>query len=154
MKIIAKRLIDGMDLKKEIQKIAEEQNIDPVRSRSPQGDHSTDVLVGAASNGIEAGVLLSAVGSLGVATLRMAAAIETKKWNGPLEIVSATGTISKHGLHIHLSVSDEEGNVFGGHLKDGCMIRTTVELVIGIIPDVKFKRELDPKTGFKELIIE
>ena len=32
-------------------------------------------------------------------------------------------------------------------------MNTTLELVIGLVPGVKFERELDDKTGFNELKI-
>jgi predicted DNA-binding protein with PD1-like motif len=54
---------------------------------------------------------------------------------------------------LHISVSDVGGNVMGGHLKEGNIIRTTCELVIGILSDTVFNRELDQQTGFDELVI-
>jgi predicted DNA-binding protein with PD1-like motif len=42
----------------------------------------------------------------------------------------------------------------GGHLKTGCIVRTTCELVIGILDDITFKRKTDPETGFDELTLE
>ena len=52
-----------------------------------------------------------------------------------------------------MSVSDEHGNVFGGHLIGGTIF-TTLELVIGVIQnDIKFSRELDSTTGYNELVI-
>ena len=76
---------------------------------------------------------------------------DVRRFDGPLEIVSGTGTISKDGCHIHVSVSDREGSVFGGHLKDGCPVALTAEIVIGIFDDVSYKRVPDGDTGFKEL---
>jgi hypothetical protein len=32
-------------------------------------------------------------------------------------------------------------------------VRTTAELVIGLLPDWRFSRELDPATGYAELLI-
>ena len=78
---------------------------------------------------IEAGVLLSIVGGLENAVLRMAGSEPDSKivreWDGPFEIVSGTGTLSKEGDHIHVSLADREGNVIGGHLKSGCRIKYT-----------------------------
>src|SRR3990167_8719453 len=75
---------------------------------------------------INAGVLLSMVGSLENAVMRMAGAASSeegvKNFAGPFEIVSGTGTISKNGSHIHISVADKEGKVFGGHLKEGTKV--------------------------------
>ena len=69
------------------------------------------------------------------------------------EIVSITGTLSEDGVHIHISVSDEYGNTIGGHLKDGCIVNTTAEIVLNIFDNIKFKREFDDKTGYDELVI-
>lgn len=106
---------------------------------------------------IQAGVLLSIVGALENANLRMAGATSSqqniKKLNSPLEIVSGTGTISKDGCHIHISVSDKNGKVTGGHLKSGCRVSFTAEIVIGILEGYLFKRILDKDTGFNELYV-
>lgn len=107
---------------------------------------------------VAAGVLLSVVGALENANLRMAGATidqqDVRNISGPLEIVSGTGTISNAGCHIHISVSDKDGHVFGGHLKDGCKVGVTVEVVIGLFNDVVYKRSLDQTTGFKELNVQ
>lgn len=107
---------------------------------------------------IGAGVLLSIVGALENANLRMAGATSdnqiVKNFKGPFEIVSGTGSFSKDGCHLHISVSNKEGQVIGGHLKDGCEVAVTAEIIIGIFDDISYKRVLDKKTGFKELEIE
>jgi len=74
-------------------------------------------------------------------------------WDGDLEVVSATGTIARNGLHIHLAIADNKGDVFGGHLHQGCIVNTTVELIVGVLTDNVFTRELDKNTGWKELIV-
>ena len=56
------------------------------------------------------------------------------------EIVSVTGTVSIHGSHIHVSISDEDGKTIGGHLVSGCKIYTTVEIVLAVFDDVVYKR--------------
>lgn len=107
---------------------------------------------------IQAGVLLSIVGALKNANLRMADATpdnqDVKDFAGPFEIVSGTGTISQDGCHIHISVSDKEGKVIGGHLKDGCVVDLTAEIVIDVFEDVSYKRIYNKNTGFKELKVE
>lgn len=108
--------------------------------------------------GVKAGCLISIVGALKNANLRMAGAVpgneEIKSYNQPLEIVSGTGTISKEGCHIHMSVSSKDGLVFGGHLKNGCIVGVTVEIVLAIFDDMEFKRVMDSETGYKELVIQ
>ncbi len=63
---------------------------------------------------VKAGVIICAVGSLSVACLRMAGANEAKTIEGPLEIVSITGTLSDISMHVHLSVSDSTGKTTAG----------------------------------------
>ena len=132
MKQITKRLRPGQDLRKEIESMVKE-------------------------NGVKAGVLLSIVGSLRCAVLRMPQLAsdvhKIKEWNIPLEIVGSTATLSHNGSHIHISICDEEGNVFGGHLKEGCILRTGAEIVIGVFDDTEYKRARDKETGFDELIV-
>lgn len=130
MRTIAKRLIDGQDLMTEIIKVAED-------------------------NQIKAGIIISAVGSLKESNIRVPVINgEVKYINlANLEIDNLHGTISMNGIHLHISVSDVEGLVMGGHLKEGCIVRTTCELVIGILEDTEFSRETDESTGFNELIV-
>ena len=88
------------------------------------------------------------------ARIRFADANEITTFEEKLEIVSLVGTLSRHGCHLHISVSDEQGRVFGGHLMDGAHIYTTAEVLLGIIPDIIFRREYDAATGYKELNIQ
>lgn len=107
----------------------------------------------AASHNIEAGCVLSGVGCVKHAHIRLAKAVSFLDKEEDYEIVSITGTISKDGLHIHVSLSDEEGNTVGGHLSDGTIINTTCELVILELPNYTFTREFDENTGYDELVI-
>ena len=81
MKIHAFRLTKGMDLKKSIEQYVV--------------DHK-----------IKSGVILSAVGCLYQVCLRTADGVTVKQINEDHEIVSATGTLSMDGCHIHVSLSD------------------------------------------------
>ena len=101
----------------------------------------------------QAGCLISAVGSLSVAQLRLAGATQAPAIHGELEIISLSGTLSPDGAHLHIAVADCQGSVIGGHLCMGSLVRTTAELVIGLLPDWRFSRELDPATGYAELQI-
>jgi len=106
-------------------------------------------------NHIKAGVILSAVGSLKESNIRVPVIDGVVKYINPtnLEIDNLHGTVSTNGIHLHISVSDVKGLVMGGHLKEGCVIRTTCELVIGILDDIEFNRDLDESTGFDELVV-
>lgn len=104
-------------------------------------------------NDIRAGIVLTCVGSLMRATLRMADKNVIRDFEEKFEIVSLVGTLSQDGLHLHVSLSNKEGNTIGGHLKEGCMVHTTAEIVIGELEDVRFSRKFDEQTGFKELVV-
>jgi uncharacterized protein len=101
----------------------------------------------------QAGCVISAVGSLSVAQLRLAGAAEATAIQGELEILSLSGTLSPDGSHLHIAVAGSSGAVIGGHLCAGSLVRTTAELVIGLLPQWRFSRELDPATGYAELRI-
>jgi len=103
---------------------------------------------------IEAGCVLSGVGSLTHLKLRFANRQSYSEYDGHFEIVSLTGTVSLHGSHLHLSVSDGEGRTLGGHLESGCRVYTTAEIILAIFEDVIYKRELlKNDSGFEELVV-
>lgn len=105
-------------------------------------------------NNIQAGVILSAVGSFTQATLRFANQEKYNQYEKHFEIVSITGTISIHGSHLHVSISDENGKTIGGHLVSGCKIYTTAEIVLAEFDDVVYKRELyENDSGYEELVV-
>jgi predicted DNA-binding protein with PD1-like motif len=52
-----------------------------------------------------------------------------------------------------MSVSDAQGRVWGGHVCAGCMVRTTAELLLVLLPGRRFTREHDERTGYPELKI-
>lgn len=128
MKTYSYRLQPGQDLKNELDAIVRQERI-------------------------EAGAILTCVGSLTDVTLRLANQTEPSVWQGHFEIVSLVGTLSTNGSHLHLSVSDSTGRTLGGHLLEGCSIYTTAELVIAVMPDIVYTREPDPTYGYRELMI-
>lgn len=102
---------------------------------------------------IKAGYIVTCVGSLKQATLRLSNRNETQTWKETFEIVSLTGTLSPDGNHLHMSIADKDGKVIGGHMMDGCIIYTTAEIIIGEANDLVFTRERDSVTTYKELKI-
>ena len=85
----------------------------------PQQDLFDSIEEFARQNNIEAGCVLSSVGSLTHATLRLANREFYNEYNGHFEVVSMTGTVSIHGSHIHIAISDGNGVTIGGHLVSG-----------------------------------
>ncbi len=68
----------------------------------------------------------------------------------PLEIVSGMGNVSlrdvKPFVHLHLSLSDEEGKVFGGHAMEGCTV-FAAEYIIMPLTGATPLRVFDETTG-------
>jgi predicted DNA-binding protein with PD1-like motif len=102
---------------------------------------------------IEAGCILSGVGSLTHVTLRLANREYFSEYDGFFEIVSITGTVSVYGSHLHISISDGDGKTIGGHLVSGSKIYTTAEIVIAVFEDVVYKREFAEDSGYDELVV-
>mmetsp|Transcript_21456 Transcript_21456/g.35380 ORF Transcript_21456/g.35380 Transcript_21456/m.35380 type:complete len:190 (-) Transcript_21456:925-1494(-) len=110
----------------------------------------------------ESAFIITAVGSLERATIRLANASRTdgddtggndiKTYNQRFEVVSLVGTFSADGsgCHVHISLADAKGNTIGGHLIDGTVF-TTCEIVMGTADNVKFTRTMDDTTGYNEL---
>ena len=129
MNAIALRLYPGQDLRRTLLKFCLDRQID-------------------------AACVVTCVGSLTHATIRLATRDRGERFDGPFEIVSLQATLSRHGGHFHISLSNEDGDLIGGHLLDGSEIHTTAEIVLGLLGGIAFKRRHDPRTGYKELSIE
>lgn len=73
----------------------------------------------------------------------------SKELTGSFEITSLIGNISKMNdevyLHIHINVSDENLNVYGGHMNH-CYISATCELIIEEI-DIDVDRKFNDEIG-------
>ncbi|MFH1971226.1 MAG: PPC domain-containing DNA-binding protein, partial [Patescibacteria group bacterium] len=128
MKIHVFRLHPGQDIKFEIDKFSKEKKI-------------------------KSGVIVSCVGHLTKATLRMAGGKKINMYPGSFEIVSLVGTLENGYSHLHVSLSDDNGKVIGGHLKSPSIVGVTAEVVIGEIQNLVFKREFDKMTGYKVLVV-
>jgi uncharacterized protein len=128
MKIFALRLKPNQDLKVELKKFTVE-------------------------NDLRAGFILTTVGSLKKAELRLANQKERTSFNENFEITSLVGTLCRDGLHLHMSLANTKGKVIGGHVEEGCIVYTTAEIVLGESTNHTFSRVLDPETGFYELEI-
>lgn len=108
------------------------------------------------SKKIKAGIILTCVGNLKNATLRMADSVTIKNLDDPgsYEIVSLVGTVESGNSHLHISLSDKKGKTIGGHLKNGAVVGITAEIAIGELKEVVFKRVFDRKTRYNELVVK
>ena len=122
------RLKPGQDLKKEIEKFVLAKNI-------------------------QAGWILTALGSLTNYHIRFANQATGTTSSGHFEILSLAGIVSIHGLHIHIAIANNEGKVLGGHLLNDNIIYTTAEIIIQQSDEHVFLREKDASTSFKELVV-
>ncbi|MCS7071779.1 MAG: DUF296 domain-containing protein [Anaerolinea sp.] len=105
-------------------------------------------------SGLRAAFVVTCVGSLQQAALRLANQDETTILNDKFEICALVGTLDPAGCHLHVALADGTGRMIGGHLQEGSLIYTTAEIVIGAAPGLHFRREHDAETGYLELVIE
>ncbi len=102
---------------------------------------------------ISAGCILTCVGSLTTAVIRYANNPGGTQVNGHFEIDSLVGTVGMTGQHLHISISDGEGRMLGGHLLEGCLVYTTAEIVLAAFPELVYRREYDERSGYDELVV-
>ncbi|ABK11430.1 MULTISPECIES: PPC domain-containing DNA-binding protein [Burkholderia] len=100
-----------------------------------------------------AAFVIQGIGSLSVAQLRFAGVDQPTELRGDLEILTLAGSVSPDGAHLHMSISDADGRVTGGHVARGCVVRTTAEILLALLSAHRFSREPDAGTGFNELVI-
>lgn len=100
-----------------------------------------------------AAFVLAGVGSLREARLRLGGQEGPVTMRGDLEILTLSGALSLDGAHLHMSLADSAGQVTGGHVAQGCVVRTTAEVLVALLPEWSFARELDPATGYPELVV-
>ena len=118
------------------------------------GDDLRPALAAAlAAHGAEAAFVVAGIGSLREARLRFAGRDDLHHAVGDLEILTLSGTLGAGGSHLHASLSDADGRVFGGHVAPGCIVRTTAEILLAVLADATFTREPDAATGYAELVI-
>ncbi|WP_373513077.1 PPC domain-containing DNA-binding protein [Persicitalea sp.] len=120
------RLLPGQDLKNELVNFVNKQRV-------------------------EAGFILTGVGSLTNANIRLANQDTGTEYLGYFELISLAGTLSVNGSHLHIAIADSTGQTTGGHLLEGCKVYTTAEIVIGVLPETVYKREPEPASGYDEL---
>jgi predicted DNA-binding protein with PD1-like motif len=99
----------------------------------------------------QCGFVLCGIGSLSRASLRFADVASPTVFVEPLEVLSLSGSVTPEGAHLHAAVATGSGQVLGGHVAYGCVVRTTAEVLVAALPDWRLWREHDPATGYMEL---
>jgi len=120
----------------------------------PGSDLRASLEAAARAAGATSAFVLSAIGSLSNARLRLAGAEVETLVSGDVEILCLSGTLTRDGAHLHMAVADERGRVVGGHVCHGNIVRTTAEVLLAPLPEWQLTREHDPNTGHKELVIQ
>jgi uncharacterized protein len=104
-------------------------------------------------NQLSAAAIISAVGSVKEYAIRVSDGLSVIRALENREIVSLSGILTTDGIHMHVSLSGLDGCVIGGHLMEGCLVHTTLEVVLMSLED-DLSRVFDPTTGYKELVIK
>ena len=124
----------------------------PVRLR-PRQDLRSALQSTLADHKVSAAFVLQGIGSLSTARIRFAGMSEPTELHGDLEILTLAGSLSPAGVHLHITVSDAQGRVTGGHVAPGCIVRTTAEILLALLPDHHFSRAPDAESGWDELVV-
>jgi len=102
---------------------------------------------------VSAAFIVSGIGSLSTAMIRFAGQSDATALHGDFELLTLAGSLSPDGAHLHITIADAQGRVTGGHVTPGCIIRTTAEILLALLPDHQFTREPDTTSGCNELVI-
>ena len=119
----------------------------------PGADLKRALLDYARERDLRAAWVVTAVGSLTDLHLRYADRDAGTRDSGHFEIVALSGTLAADAAHLHLGVADGRGRMTGGHLLDGNLVYTTAEIVVAEHRGLAFARELDPASGYRELVV-
>ncbi len=76
------------------------------------------------------GFVLGVVGNLSKAVFQCAGRSTPTELDGNLEIITLNGTFSPSGVHLHLSLSDNNCQVWGGHLENGTLVLKEADILL------------------------
>ncbi len=107
MRSVPLHLEPGSDLRQALEQLAVEQNT--------------------------SGFVLGVVGNLAQAAFQCPGKSIPTVLRGELEIITLQGTIAPEGVHLHLSLSDGECRVWGGHLEPGSRVLKGADLLVGLL---------------------
>jgi len=79
------------------------------------------------------GFVLGVVGNLSRAAFQCPGRTGPTVLQGDLEIITLQGTVSPQGVHLHLSLSDGDCQVWGGHLEHGTLVLNGADLLVGFL---------------------
>ena len=94
-----------------------------------------------AINAGASGFVLGVVGDLSQAAFQCPGLEEPTVLQGHLEIITLQGTVAPQGVHLHLSLSDGDCQVWGGHLEHGSLVLRGADLLVGFLPEAGAPRD-------------
>lgn len=118
----------------------------------PNQDIKLELLKYAQERNIKTASIVSAVGSVSSMKVRIAdgKTIASDTYNR--EVLSLSGTLINGKIHAHIGAISTRMDVFGGHLMEGCIVHTTMEItLLDLTEDVQAERIFDSETGYDEL---
>ena len=96
--------------------------------------------------------IVSALGSVSSMQVRIADGKSVVCDTQYREVLSLSGTLINGKIHAHIGAISTKMDVFGGHLLDGCIVHTTMEItLLDLSDDVYAERTYDSETGYDEL---
>lgn len=109
-----------------------------------------DVLARAGS---QAAFVLAGIGSLRPAKIRLAGVSDPVELEADWELLTLSGSIAPGASHLHAALSNQKGEVVGGHVAYGSLVRTTAEVLVCLLDGWTFSRAADAQTGYAELVV-
>jgi predicted DNA-binding protein with PD1-like motif len=106
-----------------------------------------------AREGAQAAFVLAGIGSLRPAQIRLAGASDPVELGADWELLTLSGSIAPGASHLHAALSNDKGEVVGGHVAYGSLVRTTAEVLVCLLDGWTFSRVADAQTGYAELVI-
>jgi len=85
------------------------------------------------------GFVSGVIGNLSSVAIQCPGQISPTIIKGDLEIITLNGTFSPNKVHLHLSFSDSDCKVWGGHLEPGSNILKEAEILLSIL-NTKYSR--------------
>ena len=120
----------------------------------PNQDIKQELIQFSVKNNIKVGSIVSAVGSVTKMSVRIADGKTVVQDNQNREVFGLSGTLVHNQIHAHIAAINTKMDVFGGHLMDGCLVHTTMEITILDVSDnINASREYDEGTGYDELFV-
>lgn len=121
---------------------------------NPKQDIKLELIRFAQAHNIKTASIVSAVGSVSSMKVRIADGKTVVSDDQNREVLSLSGTLISGKIHAHIGAVSTNMDLFGGHLMEGCIVHTTMEVTLfDLTDDIQAERRFDSQTGFDELYV-